>query len=98
MFYYSIQITFSLGNLNHCHVFECTLRVLFSILNQDLFKKGNVHISIQNKIIFPPFWFLIQKLDHNSGLQAKNQRKIFSYKVRRHHRPFGGGNGGREIV
>ena len=26
---------------------------------------------------------MIQKLDHNSGLHAKNQRKISSYKVRR---------------
>ena len=35
------------------------------------------------KIIFPTFCCLIQKLDHNSSLHAKNQREISSYKVRR---------------
>ena len=30
--------------------------------------------KMKGKIIFPPFWCLIQKLDHNSGLHAKNQR------------------------
>ena len=28
------------------------------------------------KNIFSPFWFLIKKIDHNSGLHAKNQRDI----------------------
>ena len=50
---------------------------------------------MSGKITFPPFWFLIQKLDHNSGLHAKNQREISSNKVRRHHRPFGGGKWGK---
>ena len=40
---------------------------------------------------FPPFWCLIQKLDLNSGLLAKNQREISSNKVRRLLWPFGGG-------
>ena len=32
--------------------------------------------KIRGKIIFSPLWGLIQKLDHNSGLHAKNQREI----------------------
>ena len=32
---------------------------------------------------FSPLWCLIQKLDHKSGLHAKNQREISSNKVRR---------------
>ena len=32
---------------------------------------------------FFPLWCLIQKLDHNSGLLAKNQREISSNKVGR---------------
>ena len=31
----------------------------------------------KEKYCFSPFWFLIKKLDHNSGLHAKNQREIF---------------------
>ena len=30
----------------------------------------------RGKYYFSPFWFLIQKLDHNSGLHAKNQKEI----------------------
>ena len=37
--------------------------------------------KIREKIVFPPFWFLIQKLDHNSGLREKNQKEISSNKV-----------------
>jgi len=32
--------------------------------------------KMRGKIIFSPLWCLIQKLDHNSGLHAKNQREI----------------------
>ena len=39
--------------------------------------------KMRGEIIFPPFWCLIKKLDHNSSLHAKNQREISSYKVRR---------------
>ena len=39
--------------------------------------------KMRGKVIFLPFWFLIQKLDHNSGLHAKNQREISSNKVRK---------------
>ena len=39
--------------------------------------------KMKGKIIFSPLWFLIQKLDHNSGLHAKNQREISKNKVRR---------------
>ena len=31
--------------------------------------------KMRGKIVFPPFWFLIQKLDHNSGLNAKIRKK-----------------------
>ena len=31
---------------------------------------------MRGKIIFSPLWCLIQKLDHNSGLHAQNQREI----------------------
>ena len=31
--------------------------------------------KIREKIIFLPFWFLIQKLDHNSGLHAKKTER-----------------------
>ena len=37
----------------------------------------------QGKNYFSPLWFLIIKLDHNSGLHAKNQREISKSKVRR---------------
>ena len=40
---------------------------------------------------FFPLWCLIQKLDHNSGLLAKNQREISSNKVGRLLWRFGGG-------
>ena len=32
--------------------------------------------KISGKIILSQLWFLIQKLDHNSALHAKNQREI----------------------
>ena len=35
------------------------------------------------EIIFSPLWCLIQKLDHNSGLHAKNQREISKNEVRK---------------
>jgi len=38
---------------------------------------------------------LIKKLDHNSGLHAKNQREISSNKVRRLLLPLGGGKCGK---
>jgi len=31
--------------------------------------------KIRGKFIFPPFWFLIQKLDHKSGLHAKKTER-----------------------
>ena len=34
------------------------------------------------KIIFSPLWCVFQKLDHNSGLHAKNQREISKNEVR----------------
>ena len=37
----------------------------------------------RGKIIFSPLWCLIQKLDHNSGLHAKNQREISKNEVRK---------------
>ena len=36
----------------------------------------------EGKIIFSPLWCLIQKLDHNSGLHAKNQREISKNDIR----------------
>jgi hypothetical protein len=51
--------------------------------------------KIKGKIIFPPLWVLIKKLDHNSGLHAKNQREISSNKVRRLLLPLGGGKCGK---
>ena len=42
-----------------------------------------LNVRKMREIIFPPLWFLIQKLDHNSGLHAKNQREIFKNEVRR---------------
>ena len=36
----------------------------------------------RGKYYFSPFWFLIQKLDHNSGLHAKNQKEISKDVVR----------------
>ena len=45
--------------------------------------------KMRGKIIFQPFWVLIQKLDHNSGLQAKNQREISNNKFRMLPWPFG---------
>ena len=47
------------------------------------------------KIIFSTLWCLIQKLDHNSGLLAKNQREISSNKVGRLLWPLGGGKCGK---
>ena len=38
---------------------------------------------MRGKIIFSPLWCLIQKLDHNSGLHAKNQREISKNEVRK---------------
>ena len=35
------------------------------------------------KFFFPPLWCLVQKLDHNSGLHAKNQREISKNEVRK---------------
>ena len=35
----------------------------------------------EGKIIFSPLWCLIQKLDHNSRLHAKNQREISKNEV-----------------
>ena len=39
--------------------------------------------KLRMAINFPPLWFLILKLNHNSGLNAKNQREICKNKVRR---------------
>ena len=73
--------------------------------------KGNVHISIQRGfgkdakkragklrgiIIFPPFWCLVQKLDHNTGLDA-NQREISSNINRRLLWPFEVGKFGKRV-
>ena len=49
----------------------------------------------RGKYYFSPFWFLIQKLDHNSALHAKNQREISNNKVRRLLWPLGGGKCGK---
>ena len=38
--------------------------------------------KMRGKIIFSLLWCLIQKLDHNSGLHAKNQREISKNEVR----------------
>ena len=38
--------------------------------------------KMRGKIIFSPLWCLIKKLDHNSGLHAKNQREISKNEVR----------------
>ena len=38
---------------------------------------------MREKIIFSLLWCLIQKLDHNSGLHAKNQREISKNEVRK---------------
>ena len=38
--------------------------------------------KMKGKIISPPFWFLILKLDHDPGLHAKNQREISKNVVR----------------
>ena len=46
--------------------------------------------KMRGKIIFPPFWFLIQKLDHNSGLHAKNQREISKKRSQRPPHPLYG--------
>ena len=56
--------------------------------------------KMRGKIICSPLWCLIQKLDHNSGLHAKNQREISSNKVGRLLWPFGGKmrERGEEIV
>ena len=41
--------------------------------NTKFFKKCQKNAGkMKGKIIFSPLWFLIKKLDHNSGLQAKN--------------------------
>ena len=37
--------------------------------------------KIRGKIIFPPRWFLINKLDQILGLHAKNQREISKTKL-----------------
>ena len=37
--------------------------------------------KMRGEIIFSPLWCLIQKLDHNSGLHAKNQREISKNEV-----------------
>ena len=38
--------------------------------------------KMRGEFIFSPLWCLIQKLDHNSGLHAKNQREISKNEVR----------------
>ena len=46
-------------------------------------KKGPKNAGkMRGKIIFFPLWCLIQKLDLNSGLHAKNQREISKNEVR----------------
>ena len=40
-------------------------------------------LNIWGKLPPPPFWCLLQKLDHNSGLHAKSQREISSNKIKR---------------
>ena len=57
--------------------------------------------NMSGEINFSPLWCLIKKLDHNSGLHAKNQREISSNKVRRLLWPFEGGkcgNGGGNSI
>jgi len=39
--------------------------------------------KMRGKIIFSPFWCLIQKLNHNPGLHAKNQREISKNQVKK---------------
>ena len=51
--------------------------------------------KIKGKNIFPTICCLIQKLDHNLGLHAKNQRESSSNKVRRLLWPLGGGKCGK---
>ena len=71
------------------------------VLTQSFWKKWPENAGkIKGKISFSPLWFLIQKLDHNSGLHAKNQRDISSNKVRRLLWSLGGvncGKGGRKF-
>ena len=43
---------------------------------------------MMEEIIFSPLWCLIQKLDHNSRLHAKNQREISKNEVRSPPPPF----------
>ena len=38
--------------------------------------------KIEGGNYFSPLWCMIQKLDHNSGLHAKNQREISKNEVR----------------
>ena len=45
-------------------------------------KKCPKNAGKMGKIFFSPLWCLIQKLDHNSGLHAKNQREISKNEVR----------------
>ena len=52
--------------------------------NTKFMKKG---LKNAGKITFPPLWCLNQKLDHNSGLHAKNQRDISKNKVRKFQQP-----------
>ena len=44
--------------------------------------------KMRGEIIFSPLWCLIQKLDHNSGLHAKNQREISKNEVINPPPPF----------
>ena len=44
--------------------------------------------KMMGKLIFSLLWCLIQKLDHNSGLHAKNQREISKNEVRTPPPPF----------
>ena len=52
-------------------------------LKKCLKKEGKIKGKNKGKIIFSTLWFLIKKLNHNSGLHAKNQRDISKNKVRR---------------
>ena len=61
-----------------CFHFTHTSADLFDY-RLDCFRSFLLSISRQYKI--SPLWFLIQKLDHNSALHAKNQREISSNKV-----------------
>ncbi len=67
---------------------EWTQPTLTQSILKDLKLDGE---EIKGKISFSPLWFLIQKLDHNSGLHAKNQKEISSNKVRRLLLPLGRG-------